>query len=950
MTMRIFLLLGLMATAVFGQINATDAGLDGYVQDENAGRIASASVVIRNVKTNQRFESKANDEGYFRFPLLQVGEYELTLSAPGFAEYRQSGIILRVGQQARINVSLKVGSTAESITVQADAAMVEATGQAVQGEVLNERAMRSLPVTSRNVYNLHLMGPGVKGIPSTGFGTTQFTFGGANRSSWSVDGIDNTQRNSGRQIRLVISTPESVEEMQVLSGGYSAEFGRAAGGIINVVSRSGTNQRHGAFMYLNRPIAAAARPPLAATKPDQPWYQVAGNFSGPLVKDRLWFFINDEYNPYKLPSPVTISPAAAAALQLPASDLGNSPFGETFHTPSAKLNFRLSDRNTGFLRYSRFTNDQPGGGGGLTAISRSTTFEDRMNGGAAQLATSLKPNLLNELRFGINRRSQIRETYVPGAPDGAAIDITGVASFGVNPLAGSDGTELSTQIIDNVSWTKGKHTLKAGVDFQNTSLQNRLALARTFTFGGLGAAANRPAVTPLDQYLRTTRREIDPATGRPYTYTQLSQQLGQRDIPIAFNFFNAFVQDEWRVRRNFTLNLGVRYELLLFPTLDSEAPYPLSRRINNNTLNFAPRFGFSWAPGSRNRTVIRGGYGMYYDSPALSLATTAAAVNGRRVLSYTVPGTDPNAPRFGELLTPGTTAFRATAPDINVFPSGYRIMYGHNANFQIEREMVKDLAVNVQYAFWGHHFAPASRDINVGAPVRFLSDGRPVFSGAANRPDPRFRRILLIDTGSNANYHALDVTARKRFSRGLQFSATWSWSHALSDSDLQGGVITDPTNRRLDYGNSGTDVRHTFNFQGLYAPRFSAPALKWINGIELSSVLWYNSGYNVNAISGQDLNNDLTVNDRLPGRARNSFRGPDFLQIDTRLARRFKIYEKFTVEALAEAENLLNRLNASCSIDGCTGAVVNRDGAADFLRITGARNGRQLQFGFRVSF
>ncbi|MCX6596440.1 MAG: TonB-dependent receptor [Acidobacteria bacterium] len=945
----LLLLFALFSTFTFAQTNATDAALDGYVMDEPGGRIAGASVSIRSMLTNQRFETKANDEGYFRFPLLQVGSYELIVAAPGFSEYRQSGIGLRVGQQARVNISLKVGSTSDSVTVQADAAMVESSGLAAQGEVLNSRAMRALPITSRNVYNLHLIGPGVKGIPSTGFGTTQFTFGGNNRSTWTVDGIDNTQRANARQIRLVISTPESVEEMQVLSGGYSAEFGRAAGGIINVVSRSGTNTYHGGFMYLNRPIAAAARPPLAATKPDQPWYQVAGNFSGALVKDRVWFFINDEFNPYKLPSPVTISPANATALGLPATDLGNSPFGETFHTPSAKMNFQLNPKNTGFIRYNRFTNDQPGGGGGLTTISRSTTFEDRMNGGAAQFTTMIKPNLLNEVRFGLNRRAVIRNTYVPAPANGALIDITGVANFGVNPLAGSEQVETSTQIIDNVSWTRGKHSIKTGFDYQSTQLLNRLPLTRTYNFGGLSAAGGRAAVTPLDQYLRTTRNETDPATGRLYTYTQLSQQFGERDIPLTFNYFNAFLQDEWRVRPNLTLNLGVRYELVLFPTLDDQAPYALSRKINNNNLNFAPRVGFSWAPFGGQRTVVRGGYGMYFDNPALNLAVTAASVNGRRILSYTIPGTDPNAPRFGDVLT-NAASFRATPPDINAFPSDYRITYGHNANLQVEREIVKDVAMNVQYSFWGHRFSPYSRDINVGAPVRFLADGRPFYSGSANRPDARFRRILLIETGSNASYHAMDLSVRKRFSKGLQLSATWSWSHALSDSDLQGGALTDPSNRRLDYGNSGTDVRHSFNTQWLYAPRFDNAGLKWINGFELSSLLWYNSGYNVNAVAGTDVNNDLTVNDRLAGRARNSFRGPDFLQMDTRISRKFKLFEKYTAEAIAEAENMMNRLNPGCSIDGCTGAVVNRDGAADFGRITAARNGRQLQFGFRVSF
>ncbi len=236
-------------------------------------------------------------------------------------------------------MQLAVGGQAEAVTVTADASMVLA-GQGASGEVLNEEAVRALPITSRNVYNFHLIGPGVKGLPSTGFGTTQFLVGGHNRMMWSMDGLDNSQRRTNRQIRLVISTPENVEEMQVLTGAYSAEFGRAAGGVINVISRSGNNEFRGGAMALTRPNSWAARPPLAAVKPEQEWWMIQGNAGGRLVRDKVFFFANYEYNPLKAPQPVTIAPAAAAALGLPAEDLGNSPFGETFHTPSVKVNFR----------------------------------------------------------------------------------------------------------------------------------------------------------------------------------------------------------------------------------------------------------------------------------------------------------------------------------------------------------------------------------------------------------------------------------------------------------------------------------------------------------------------------------------------------------------------------------------------------------------------------------
>lgn len=935
--------LALLPLSLWAQSNATDAALNGYVRDESGAFIPAAKVTARNKATNAEVFGTSNQEGYFRFPLLRVGEYELRAVAPGFADYQQTGIRLTVGQQARIDITLKVGTAADSVTVNADAALVT-VGDVAQGEVLNERAVRTLPITSRNVYNFHLLGPGVKGIPSTGFGTTQFTFGGHSRSTWTVDGLDNSQRRTNRQIRLVISTPESVQEMQVLSGAYSAEFGRAAGGIINVISRSGANQLHGSGMGLYRPNEASARSPLAVRKADQTWWMVAGNLSGTLKKDKLFFFINDEFNPLKIPQPVTILPAVAQALALPASDLADSPFGETFHTPSAKLNFNLNSKNSGFLRYNRFTNDQPGGGGGLTAISRSLSFEDRMNGGAGQLATVISPTLLNELRFGLNRRAETRDTYVPGQPNGSQINITGVASFGVNPLAGSASVETSTQIIDNLTWSFGRHTLKAGVDYQSTGFQITAALSRLFTFGGLGAAAGRPAVTPLDQYLRTVARMVDPATSRPYTYTQLAQELGENAVPLRYHFVNFFLQDEFRLSPRLTLNFGVRYEAVLNPVLDDKAPYELSRRVKNDMNNWAPRFGFSWAPFQDGKTVVRGGYGIFFDNPSLGTSANGALVNGRRVLSYTIPGTDARSPVYPNLLASADPTFQ-TPPNITAFASDYQVMYGHNASLQIQRQVLKDLAFNVQYSYWGHRFAPYSRDINLSAPVSFLADGRPVYRGTAGRPDARFRSINLLESGANNNYNGLDLTLTKRFSRGLQLSSTWSWSHAIAEGDLEGGALMDPSLRTRDRGNANADVRHNWVMQGLWAPE-----AKWVKGFEMSSVVFFNSGYMINPLAGTDLNNDLVLNDRLPFRSRNSVTGPGFFQIDFRLTRRIRIAERHTIELIAESENLTNHLNAGCSIAGCTGAVVNRDGAADFGRITATRAGRNFQFGMRYAF
>ena len=936
------------APGLFAQSNATDGALDGFVRDPSGASVPAATVIALHLGTNQVRESAVDQAGYFRFPLLQVGDYQLLVSAPGFSDYQRTGIRLSVGTQARVEVVLAVGGATETVTVTADASMVMA-GQGASGEVLDAEAVRTLPITSRNVYNFHLIGPGVKGLPSTGFGTTQFLVGGHNRMTWSMDGIDNSQRRTNRQIRLVISTPENVEEMQVLTGAYSAEFGRAAGGVINVISRSGTNAFRGGAMALVRPNEWAARPPLATVKPEQEWWMIQGNAGGPLVRDRVFFFANYEYNPLKAPQPVTINPAAAAAIGLPASDLGNSPFGETFHTPSLKVNFRAGERHSGFVRYNRFTNDQPGAGGGLTTPSRSVSFKDRMYGLGAQLATTFGDGLLNELRVGFNRRAEERAPYGESTPDGANINITGVANFGVNPLSGSTSVEASLQFIDNITWTRGRQSLKAGFDYQTTGYDVTSALARVFTFAGLPAAGGRGAVTPLDQYLNTEAGVTDPATGRPFAYTQLQQELGDPSLDLRFHYLNLFLQDEIRLRSDVTLSAGVRYELIRYPLLDEQAPYELSREVVNDTNNIAPRLGVTWRPGGSDRTAVRAGYGLFYDTTSLGLILNAAQINGRRILSYVVPGTDVRAPEYPSLLSTGQAVF-STPPSITVFPEDFETMFAHQANVSVERQLTDHLLASVGYSFWAHRDAPYSHDTNLGPVVATLADGRPVYTGTANRPDPSFRAINLVESKGRSSYHGLDLTLRQRLSGGVQLSGTYSYAQARSIGDMEGGALMDPSDPERDWGPSPGDVRHTLSAQASVAPEVQDGAFRWLTGFQLSTLVFYNSGFPVNALAGADLNNDLVLNDRVPFRGRNGFTGPDYFQVDLRLSRRFRFTNAASVELMVESENLFNRLNAACSIAGCTSAVVNRDGASDFGRITSTRPGRYVQLGARVLF
>jgi Carboxypeptidase regulatory-like domain len=939
------------ASLAFAQSNAIDAAIEGYVRDTSGGVIQGAHVTVRNQATNVPAEASTNSDGYFRFPLLQVGVYKITAEADGFKSFTKTDIGLAAGQKIRLDLEMQVGSRAETVEVTAESSVELAdTGSSAVGGVVSRKEVEDLPIVSRNIYNYQLLAPGVQGLSSPTFGTTQFAFGGNERSSWNLDGLDNTQRGGSRQIRMVITTPEAVEEIQVLSNGYSAEFGRAAGGQVNVILKSGTNQYHGSELFLYRPQSWQARPSLAAVNPEETWWDEAVTFGGPILKDRLFFFTQYEHNPYTRPNALTILASNATALGLPADQQGTAPFGETYDTYVGKLNYRLNDRNSGYVRYARFTNHQPNNASGLTIPDRGVNFDDHMNGGGVQLATAFSPNLLNEVRFGAIQRTQANAPVGKPNPYTAAVNITGVANIGYNPLALTETTELATQVIDNVTWTRGRSTWKAGIDFQRTNFDIFKARNATYTFGGLSAATGRGAVSALNQYLYTTQGLIDPSTSKPYTYSTFSEDGGDPRLNISFQFLNWFVQNELRVTPRLTINAGVRYETILFPDLDPEAPYPLSRKIDGDRKDFAPRVSFNWMPTKDAKTVVRGAFGTFYDVPSLAIYYTAAQVNGHRFLSYQVNGTDPKAPAFPTVPTLTDTSL-IVKPSINAFAPGYKNTYQIQASLQVQRELLSNLILTVGYNYAAQRHGLYSQNINLGAPVSYLADGRPVFGGASLRPEQAFNQINLIQSGANTNYNALFIHLQKRLSKGLLFQGSYTWSHALANNLGEGGSISDPTNLRRDYGNADNDLRHYFVGQWLYEPQFKAPGLRWVNGFEISSMIFFNSGYPVNAVSGIDLNADGITNDRPLFRGRNDVRGPGLTQFDARIQRTFLFRERYRLVGLLEAENALNHTNAACSTaSGCTGAVVNTATAADFGRITSARTARNVQFGFKVVF
>jgi len=914
-----------------------NGAIEGVVLDASGSVVSGALVRARSITTGFIRESRSDDSGRFSVPLLALGTYEVTVEAPGFATYTRSGIDVGVGQASFLRVDLSVAPTQQAVTVEADASILRLEPWVASR--LTSASMRNLPITSRNVQNLALFAAGLNGRRDDEFGTTQFAFGGIQRRGFMVDGADNTQR--GGQFRLGIFSTEAIAEISVIQGAMSAEYGRTVGGIVNMVTRGGTNEWHGSGLVLTRRPGLIARPSLASTKPFQQWGVYAANLGGPIRKDKLFVFGNWEYQPIDAPRPITISPANAEALRLPPSELGNAPFAQRFRTYLARMDYNLAPRNFGFVRYGYFyTPSRFNTSGGLLAKSAGNDFNDRQGSGVAQLTSILSPSVVNEFRFG----DLFRRFWRPPVSGvvGPVTNITGVATLGSNPSAGQYYLEHQNQFVNNLSWRLRRHNAKAGADIARIYVRQIDRLAQTFTFANLAS------------YLAAISGTPNPANGRPGTqYVTLSQQFGDNSATHATGSVNVFLQDDWAITRNLTLSLGIRYENLLFPDLNANALRPESRKIPGDSNNWAPRVGFAWS--AAKRLVLRGGYGLFYDTLNLRLISAAIRGDGERVKTFRVAGNSAAAPPYPVGFTaPPSDPALAVLPSVFGFSQDFRTMYAHQANFQQEIAILDDLSVTLGYQFYGSRRAPLLVDINLIPSSNFRPDGRVIFS--TQRQDPRFNQIQVLQSVANGWYQGGFIAANKRFSRGFLATASYTFGRAENMNDSTGDAgspVSDPLNLRRDYGPSSADQRHRFVLQAVWQPAVSLNAFGaalW-NGWMIAPNVTLTSGFPVNVVAGSDLNNDLVNNDRPDFRQRHDVRGPGFKEINLRVSRTFSLWrERLSLELIGEAENLFNSTNAACGIGGCTGAVVNRFGAPDFLRITSALNSRQIQVGGRLKF
>jgi hypothetical protein len=971
-----FVVLALVTPIAESIAQTSNATLQGTITDPGGGVLPGVVVKLQSPATGLQREAVTNGSGLYVFNFLPAGVYEISAELSGFKAVRQDNIQLEIGQNRSLDIKLEVGRIEETVTVEAVAPMLDRTTASI-GTVIQSTQLKELPLAGRHWAGLMLLAPGAI---NTGDGThlsTRFAGRARDDNNWTFDGIDATGVKDPRQdsaARLIIST-ESIAEFRVGSALYSAESGAGAGGQVQLISKTGTNQFRGSAYDFIRNDALDARP--FGTTGDLPPFrlnQFGFNIGGPIVPQRTFFFFNYEgLRQRQTQSFTRFVPSASFRAGLPAElaaigrlwpngTRGTSDpnidewnvqqkFTADEDAPSIRVDHRFSNSTTMFGRYNfdnadivsptdtGFTNNQ------LRPKNLTLQFQ--------RIFTSA---VVNELKFGYNAslRTELRE-----GPADASISVPGfVALTGPREII-EDGRTFS--VIDDLAVVRGRHNVKMGGEIR-----------RIFVDVGEG---NTTSLT---------------YSSRPNFQTNRLENFGIVDFPVVQGqrwWYFGYVQDDIKWRSNLTINAGLRYEYYsVVKEKDGRDKVwrvscggfcaPGTPWYDADKNNFAPRIGFSWAPARFNdRTVVRAGYGIFFgpgqnddvfapiDNAGSRIALERAIVP---TLAYPI---DPF------LALAATTGNSPRAVD------EHRVdQYAEHYSLSIQQALPWRFVGQIGYmGNQGHHMLDRAY-VNLIDPA------------TGRRPLAAFGRVDIKSSGSSTNFNGLQMSLQRPFSGGFLMGAQYMWSHAFDEGSLGGGESTAPQNvacRSCEYGSTNQDIRHTltvnwvyqlpfdsadngalrhllggWNFSGLMQARTGRPLTISVNRGTGDLPDGNNSSQRPDIVSGvspipADQNPDhwLDINAfAVPARGtwgnvgRNTLRGPGLLQVDLSLQRRFKITAGKNIEFRVEAFNAFNRQNLGNPNTNISSGVA-------FGRITGPLNNtygtgtaRQMQLMLRFNY
>ncbi len=964
------------AIIVNAQSQALNGQIEGVVTDSSGAAVPNAAITVRNIETGTERSVKSDEAGVYRAPLLPLGTYRVTAELTNFKRLVREGITLTTGQTATVDLTLEAGGVTETVTVTSDSPIAD-TAKIDVGRVMNAREVQNLPLVSRNPYNYSLLQANVTGRPNSEFGVPRINANGyARRTNYQLDGNNNTQADRAG-IRLMPISEIFVSEVQLVTNGFSAEFGNTPGLIMNAVTPSGTNGIHGSASYRFRRTPLYARPFFYNSPNDLPKNKAddfAAAIGGPIIKDRWQYYGGFEYikrglavEPLRL---ITISDATRTRL---INEAGVSPNAFPAAIPTQqdakffiiRTDAQLTSKHRLTGRFNYFKNlTSSNTNGQTTTLERTIDFDDLSYSGAAQLISTFSANLLNEFRFQYAKRNSVNLPS-PFTPTGPSIVITGAeaASFGPAEILNTVlPLETITDFRDNFTVTRGEHTIKFGG-----------SISRIYDFRRSGIFS-RYVFPSINAYIAAKN-----GTDR-LGYTSYTASFGDPEFEYKSFFYNGFIQDDWKVNQKLKVNYGLRYDLYKIPKADPTSPFAASQKFKVDKNNFAPRLGIVYGlRDGKYATIVRASAGIYYDPPAIDVYARALQNNGNpRFFNFTItnPRTTPGAPTFPNNLA---SAAAAAGQSIDAVSPDFENLYAMHTNFQVEQSVTNDISFTVGYIHSSGRHIPVYRNINRIGVIGSLTDGRPVFDSSltrtpSNRLDPRFNNVSIAESVGNSNYNAATFQLNKRFSQGYQFSINYTLSKSTDDAPEQNLVaastlsLSDPTNRAFDRGPSLADQRHTFVMSFVGRPQFKVEnkfAKAIVNNNQIGIIATANSGERYNILSTVDLNGDGLFVDRPVGVGRNSGKTPPQYNVDLRYSRFISFNERFKLEAFAEATNIFNiksiyqynNTNLSAAFTGTganTGVLVN--GLPDFRNNYPALGGataldsRNFQLGLKFIF
>jgi outer membrane receptor protein involved in Fe transport len=929
---------------LLAQSQAAGGAIEGIVTDDSGAVLPGVSMTIRNEGTGVVRETASDETGNFRAPLLPVGRYELTAALSGFATLKRPALTLSIGQTLTLNLTLKVAGTEETVVVDAQAPIIEVS-RTHQASTVGERAVANLPVNGRNFIDFVLTTPGVN--RDTRGGDISFAGQRGTLNSLVIDGADDNNTFFGQTLGRTGSgrapyqfSQDAVQEFQVNRNAYSAEYGRAGGAVINVVTKSGTNEYHGSAFEFFRDKAlnanSYANKVVEPIRPKSPFRinQFGGSLGGPIVKDKAFFFFSYDGQRQTIPNPVDLvlpanlptdadTVAGLATVETKANDYDRTRDQDVF---LAKVDWQLDPKHRLSVRYNHqnFT-----GGNGET--SGSTNAEEHSGDALvhtrtvnASLSSVFGPNLFNEFR------TQYAQDQEPGEANTndpeTIVNQSGqrVLTFGRNNFSPRETTIKRFQIADSVTWVRGAHSFKLGADYNHDNIFNFFPgfFGGSYTFNSL-ASFNRGSPTASGEFYQQNFAGV--GTTGAETHPNITE-------------FAAFVQDVWKVRRDVTLSLGLRYDVQSFakPPVRNPDPQLLAAGIDTSSLptdknNIAPRLGLAWNVNSK--TVVRAGYGLFYGRTPSIMVGTAHSNNGVNVISMRLTGA--LVPTYPAVLDAPPAGATGVKPSIFIFDPAYENPEVHQASVGVERALNDNLAFSASYLFVAGRKLQRSRDFNVGTPV---VTEVPILGGGSltvqrfpsTRPFSDFDRIIRFESTAESTYNGLNLELRKRFGGKLQASLAYTLGKVDDTKPDATAVVpgnagddmkyvSNPLDFEADRANGDVDVRHRLVFSGLWDLAYwkdsggvkkalcDGWAVSWIGAIQ--------SGLPYNERVLNDLNNDGNrSNDIVPG-SRNTHRLPTGYTIDMRLSKKIPLGDKVRLELIAEAFNLLNTTNISAQRD-----------------------------------